>query len=138
MAFRTIVGSLAGALFVASLVVAAACSSNEASPGGKSDPLSDGALPESCKELAAPTECASPATTYAEVKPILEGRCISCHSGMPGGPWSLRDYEHVVDWSDTIRGEILGCSMPPLDAGVPITKEERLTILKWIRCGTPQ
>ncbi|WP_394831134.1 cytochrome c [Pendulispora rubella] len=137
MAFRTIAGSLGGALLVASLVVAAACSSNDASPGGKSDAISDGALPESCKDLTAPTACPSPAPTFASVEPIFEQRCTSCHGGV-AGLWPLRGYEHIVDWADTIRGEVLGCSMPPLDAGSGITKEERLAILQWIRCGTPQ
>ena len=126
-------------MLVASLVVFAACSSsNDSSTGGTSNAISDGALPESCKDLVAPTSCPSPAPAYASVKPIFEQRCTTCHAGVPGGPWSLRDYEHIVDWADTIRGELLGCAMPPPDAGVPITKEERLAILTWIRCDTPQ
>ena len=30
------------------------------------------------------------------------------------------------------------CDGPPPDAGVPMTNEERLTILTWLRCGFPE
>ena len=42
------------------------------------------------------------------------------------------------DWADSIRIELLGCTMPPPDAGIPITTDERNLILSWIRCGTPR
>jgi hypothetical protein len=30
---------------------------------------------------------------------------------------------------------MLACTMPPPDAGVPMSDEERESILIWIRCG---
>jgi uncharacterized membrane protein len=72
------------------------------------------------------------------VAPIFERRCTGCHAGNPGGSWSLKDYGHVADWQDTIRSNLRDCSMPPPDAGIPMTLEERVSILTWIRCGLPR
>jgi hypothetical protein len=99
---------------------------------GGTDPL-----PTSCP-VPAPTSCPDPAPHYPDVAPIFERRCVTCHAGAPGGPWSLKDYGHVADWQDTIRSNLRDCSMPPPDAGVPMTIEERLAILTWIRCGLPR
>ena len=93
--------------------------------------------PETCA-VQAPSTCPSPAPRYSDVAPIFEQRCVICHGNAPGGPWPLTDYGHVADWQDTVRSSQLDCSMPPADAGVPITLEERLAILQWIRCGLPK
>jgi hypothetical protein len=95
---------------------------------------------------AAPTACPSPAVTYGNVEPIFQARCVNvCHNGttpdptMPGTLiWGFTDYEHVVSWQDTIRPAIINCTMPPVDAGVPLTVEERWAILEFIRCGAPK
>jgi hypothetical protein len=98
----------------------------------------DAGLPVSCP-VAAPTACADPtAIRYADIAPIIEARCAPCHSPLWSGPWPLHTLGHVRDWTEDIRTNLLACTMPPLDAGIPITKEERLTILQWIRCGTPE
>jgi hypothetical protein len=87
----------------------------------------------------APTACRDPAPHYSDVAPILAQRCVEpCHSGLPEGPWPLTDYEHVADWADVVRTDLLLCLMPPADAGVAIADEERLAILNWIRCGFPE
>jgi hypothetical protein len=57
---------------------------------------------------------------------------------MAGGPWPLTAYNHVADWQDVIRADMLTCAMPPPDAGVPMGSDERVAILTWIRCGFPQ
>jgi hypothetical protein len=88
--------------------------------------------------VTAPTSCPDPPPHYADVAPIFQERCILCHSGTIDGPWPLTDYEHIADWQDIIRGDLLDCTMPPVDAGVPITRDERLAILVWIRCALPR
>lgn len=103
-------------------------------PDGGTGP---GETPYTCP-VPAPTACPDPAPRYADVAPIFEQRCVICHAGNPGGPWSLADYGHVADWQDTIRTNVRDCSMPPADAGVPMTSEERLAILTWVRCGLPR
>jgi uncharacterized membrane protein len=86
--------------------------------------------------VAAPTACVDPAPRYADVAPIINQRCASpCHWGMPGGPWPLTDYEHVADWADPVRDEVLHCTMPPPGEQTDMTDAERTAILNWIRCG---
>lgn len=86
----------------------------------------------------APTACPSPAPSYADVAPIIERRCASCHSPHWTGPWPLDTYGHVADWQDTIRSMLLTCSMPPADAGGPLPDDESALILGFIRCGLPK
>jgi hypothetical protein len=104
---------------------------------GLPDGGTPGEEPSACS-VPAPTACPDPAPRYADVAPIFERRCVICHAGAPGGPWSLADYGHVADWQDTIRANLRDCSMPPPDAGVPMMLEERVAILTWIRCGLPR
>ncbi|QSQ27148.1 hypothetical protein JY651_20525 [Pyxidicoccus parkwayensis] len=121
-----------------------ACDDSTSTPGDGVDSgvsIPDGGTgheqPPTC-DVQAPTACPSPAPRYADVAPIFEQRCVICHDTAPGGPWPLNDYGHVSDWQETIRASQLDCSMPPSDAGVRITLEERLAILQWIRCGLPK
>lgn len=88
--------------------------------------------------VIAPTVCPAPAPRYADVETIVGQRCVSCHYGMPQGPWPLTDYQSVVDWQDLIRNDVLNCTMPPADSGVVMTAAERAAILTWILCGTPE
>jgi hypothetical protein len=88
--------------------------------------------------VTAPTECPDPEPKYADVAPIFERRCVSCHLGVPDGPWSLSDWQHIADWQSIIRSELLNCTMPPQDSDVRMTNAERLEILTWIRCGAPE
>jgi hypothetical protein len=103
------------------------------------DPNDDGGVTQDAEPLVctvkAPTSCPDPAPHYPDVQPIFQRACVPCHQGLPGGNWPLLQYSHVADWQDVIRAMVLDCSMPPPDAGVPISDEERLAILTWIRCG---
>lgn len=95
----------------------------------------DAEMPMVSCEVQAPTACVEPKPTYADVTPIIKERCLLCHNGQAGGPWPLSSYGHVADWQNEIRDQVSKCIMPPPDAGVPITTEEREKILMWIRCG---
>lgn len=134
------------ALLMGACLMMTACGTSPSSP---SAPETDaGTLPPdggqgneeapSACNVPSPTTCPAPAPRYADVSPIFQNRCVGCHAGAPGGPWSLADYGHVADWQDTIRSNLRDCSMPPPDAGVPMALEERTTILTWIRCGLPR
>ena len=91
---------------------------------------------EPCK-VSAPTTCPQPALRYSDVQPIFQQRCVGCHSGLTE-QWPLTDYPHVASWYDIIPAQLLSCTMPPPDAGVPITNAERMKILTWLHCGFPQ
>jgi len=107
--------------------------------GSSDGDAGSGTVPLTCT-VTAPTSCPTPAPHYADVEPIIQQNCTApCHAGVdPDGPWPLTTYEHVADWADIIRGDMLDCSMPPADAGVAITTDERQAILTWIRCGFPE
>jgi len=83
--------------------------------------------------------CAAPGPSYAsDVVPILDKRCNNCHAeNTDGGPWPLGGYDDVTAWRDTIMNDLLRCTMPPADAGVPIPNDERAILMAWIICGTP-
>lgn len=116
------------------LVPVCCCLTGSAALGSAACSSSDEPKPILCT-VSAPLECPDPAVSYADVAPIFAQHCGSCHTGMPGTPWSLRDYDHVADWQDVIRAEVLHCTMPPPDSGATISDEERLAILTWVKCG---
>jgi hypothetical protein len=84
-----------------------------------------------------PAECPTPMPTYADVQPILERRCVTCHSDTSTGPWPLTTYQDVVDWYDLVRDDVLRCTMPPRDSP-PLTRAESRAILEWLSCGFPR
>ncbi len=106
-------------------VMVAACGSSRGalveSDAGSSDPPSDGAGAALSCAVEAPSACPDPAPHFAD-----------------DGPWPLTTYQDIADWHDIVKNSILSCSMPPEDAGVRMTNEERLAILVWIRCALPQ
>jgi hypothetical protein len=118
----------------ASLDGAVSSASNSGADAGQLG--ADAALGSTACSVQWPTACPDPAPRYNDVVPIFNRRCVTCHSGW-AGPWPLTSYTHVVDWQDTIRTELIGCTMPPPDAGIPITNDERTKILTWLRCGYP-
>lgn len=131
-----------GLLAVCTLVACSACGNDDSDAGASSDA---GARVDSGGEpgagecmITAPTECPDPALRYADVEPIFQDRCVGCHVGVRGGPWALTSYMHAAAWFAEVRGAMLNCTMPPLDAGIEMPDEERERILTWIRCGYPE
>jgi len=115
---------------------------SDAAPSDAADPSDAANTPgaeagTSCSVMA-PTLCPDPPVRYADVEPIFQSRCVSCHADNVDGPWPLTTYQDIADWQDLVRADLLDCSMPPADAGVPMTHDEQLAILTWIRCALPQ
>ena len=88
-------------------------------------------------ETVAPTECPSPMPTYADIEPILQQRCLSCHDGTQE-QWPLTSYSHAADWHDLLRAAMLSCVMPPPTSGIEMPLAERQLLLDWLRCGYPE
>src|SRR6185312_14185331 len=83
------------------------------------------AIQASCG-ISPPTDCPSPPPTYADLAPVIQTHCVPCHDGATSqSQWPLTEYEHVADWADTIRDELIHCEMPPLDGGVVIAADDR-------------
>jgi hypothetical protein len=89
-----------------------------------------------------PVACPTPPVTFANVESTFQARCVSaCHNGVtpdpniPGGTlWPLVEREHILQWEDAVRAFMADCSMPPPDAGIPMTIEERKAIIEFLRC----
>ncbi len=82
-----------------------------------------------------------------DVAPILQLRCLKCHSQDGTAPWALSNYEDVLGWSAMIREVILTKRMPPRQPDTSylqfaethgIASEEASTIIRWIDAGGPR
>lgn len=88
------------------------------------------------------------APSYAkEVAPILQAKCVTCHSPGNIAPFAMTSYQKVKGWTQMMREEILSKRMPPWHAdphfGVftndrSITPAETQTLLQWIDSGAPR
>jgi peroxiredoxin/mono/diheme cytochrome c family protein len=88
------------------------------------------------------------AVTFTKhVLPILQKRCQECHRPGQIGPMALSDYDDVLAWSETIKEVIEEDRMPPWYADPRygkwsndrrLSKEEKETLLAWLRSGTPK
>lgn len=81
------------------------------------------------------------------IAPILQQKCVSCHSPGNIGPFALSSYSKVRGFSDQIREEILTKRMPPWSAdphyGVfhgdrSLSAAEAQTLVRWIDLGAPR
>ncbi len=94
---------------------------------------------ETTCSFTGPATCPSSGPTYAEVAPIFEQSCVPCHSGATQfGPWPLTQWLDVAAWADLIQQDLTGCTMPPLDGGVPMSSSARAAVLGWLACDAPE
>ena len=87
-----------------------------------------------------------PMTYAADVAPILQARCQSCHRPGQAGPFSLLTFEQARRWGASIREVVEERRMPPWHADPRygtfrndrgLTARERATLLAWVEQGTP-
>jgi hypothetical protein len=95
--------------------------------GGDSCP----SVPDSCPDAGAPT-------FSGDVAPIVQARCMSCHS--PGGQDAVLPLTSYDQIAAAVIGNGLGvqiatCRMPLPPASM--NGAERQAILQWIACHTP-
>jgi hypothetical protein len=92
-----------------------------------------------CSALDAGATCPTDGPTYeATIQPILARSCLpGCHDSSPDAAWPLTDFDDITAWSTYIESDLIRCTMPPPDAGVAITDDERNEIFTWLGCGTP-
>jgi hypothetical protein len=126
------------------LLPCAGCSSE--STGGAADAaaaseMADDAASDSpsCpNDLPPDSDCPPAAPSYgAAVAPIIAARCSVCHR--PGGLETSMRFSTYAD-AFALRRQMLttiyACRMPPAGA-VPLSTDERQTLLKWFVCGAP-
>jgi uncharacterized membrane protein len=120
----------------AGLLVLAVCAG--ACGGGSTAPT---VAAQTCEDPdASKAVCAADAgPTYNRVRSIINSACVPCHDGSdPDGSWPLTDYDDIAAWASTIKDDMLNCSMPPADGGVPITRHDRDLLVQWLLCDTPR
>ena len=85
-------------------------------------------------------------TFAADVAPIVQDKCQSCHRPGQVGPFSLLTYDDVRRHSATIREVVDDRRMPPWHADPrfghfrndrSLTARERATLLAWVDQGSP-
>lgn len=69
---------------------------------------------------------------------MLDRVCRQCHTD--GGPASRRfdDWAAAYDQRQPMLTQVDNCWMPPDDAPVALTDDERRLLLEWLVCGAPE
>ncbi|MEO6808351.1 MAG: redoxin domain-containing protein [Isosphaeraceae bacterium] len=100
---------------------------------------------EALKELETPVEV-GPVTYAADVAPIIQNRCQSCHRPKQTAPFALMGYDDARRWAATIQLVVEDRRMPPWHADPRfgtfendrrLTPRERATLLAWVDQGAP-
>jgi mono/diheme cytochrome c family protein len=108
--------------------------------------VSDLSRPPSAIAAATEQPSANTDASYAQVAPILQARCASCHNPQGGAPFSLLTFEDAKQWSGQILEVTQSRYMPPwLPAPGKgdfvgerrLTDAELATIRAWVGAGTP-
>lgn len=86
--------------------------------------------------------------TYSkQVARILNDRCVNCHRPGQVAPFSMRHYEDVVGWADTIAEVVRENRMPPWHASPEhgqfanarnLSDNEKRMLLDWVKAGAPE
>ncbi|MCB9673535.1 MAG: monooxygenase [Alphaproteobacteria bacterium] len=93
--------------------------------------------------LAAGCQGASP-TYYADLKPILDNRCNSCHDAGGVGPFPLESYDDVSTVAELVVNAVESRQMPPWKAvpgalayqGDPTLTDEQIALFRaWLDGG---
>lgn len=88
----------------------------------------------------------SQVTWTTDVEPILQARCLGCHTTGGFGPMSLETYQEARTWAKAIREEVLERRMPPWPAAPgfgdfindrSLTPLEVELLTAWADGGTP-
>jgi len=96
--------------------------------------------------LGAPVANAAP-TFHADVEPVLQRRCQTCHRPGDIAPMSLITYAEVRPWAKAIRAAVSQKKMPPWFAdpahGVygndpSLSESELETVIGWVDAGAPE
>jgi hypothetical protein len=89
---------------------------------------------------------AEPVTFHEHVEKVMQARCQNCHHEGGATPFSLVSYEDVKSQAEMVAEVVDDRRMPPWYASpkyghfkndTSMTKEERETVLAWVKSGMP-
>lgn len=86
--------------------------------------------------------------SYArDVAPILEAKCVSCHTAGGMGPFAMDSYAKVKGFSPMIREALRTKRMPPFHADahwgawkndMSLSPQQIKTVVNWVEAGAPR
>ncbi len=78
----------------------------------------------------------APPTYTADIAPILDRVCLTCHA--PGGPGGVdfSTYAKVFANRSAILDQVNACIMPPSN-GPALSAGDRIALTGWLECGAP-
>ncbi len=97
--------------------------------------------------IAFPNRGEAKFTYVKDVAPILEKRCVSCHSAGGIGPFAMGSYELTKGFAPMIREVVRTDRMPPYNADPNVghfsdtknlTADEIRTLVHWVESGAPR
>ena len=97
--------------------------------------------------LALFTTSAMAETTWREVQPLLQRRCVQCHQIGEVAPMPFTTYRQVRPFAKAIRQAVLQKSMPPWHAEPgahswrndrSLSQQETSTLVAWVDAGAPE
>jgi hypothetical protein len=90
---------------------------------------------------------AAPVSYAGEIAPMLQRKCVGCHSPGNIGPFAMTNHKKVKGWSEMIREVVLSKRMPPWHADPhygkfgndrSLTPDELDKLLRWIEQDCPR
>ena len=99
-----------------------------------------------------PEGCAIPfnqpqAISYsANISPLLQDKCVRCHSPGNIAPWSMTNYNIVRSYAASIKKNVLNGEMPPWHADpfygsfvndASLTPQQAAMLVQWVNDGAP-
>ena len=88
------------------------------------------------------------ATWYADIYPLMEQKCMSCHRPGQAGPFPLETYQQVQARKEMIRFVLANNIMPPWSATGDTSRfvnddkylldKDREKLIRWIDAGAPE
>jgi len=87
-------------------------------------------------------------TAYsARIAPLLQAKCVSCHSPGNIAPWAMTNHASVQAYAELSLREIAGKNMPPWHAdpehgrfkdNMALTVEQERMLVQWLAAGAPR
>ena len=85
---------------------------------------------------AAPVAAGAPAPTLAEVRPVIEQRCVMCHNAqLQSKNVALHTPELVVQHAQAVYQQAVVLKLMPMNNATQITEAERALIGRWFQAG---
>ncbi|MBM3848038.1 MAG: redoxin domain-containing protein, partial [Verrucomicrobia bacterium] len=82
-----------------------------------------------------------------EIAPILQTKCVTCHSPGNIAPWAMTNHQSVSVFADSIKDEVLAARMPPWHSDsevgrfandTSLTTDEASKLVRWLSDGAPR